>query len=223
MRHFPGAHSTVSRGLLASLILLLSSGCSVLGIRTVEEAPHRVIQQDGRFELRHYSELVVVQTSVSAGYDEAGEIAFDRLFGYISGENIERSKIAMTAPVMIEPRVESEGVKIAMTAPVLAQGSENDWQIAFVLPSSFTQETAPLPSNPLVELATIPPRLVAAVRFSGTLGEKSVREQEKELAAWIEGSALVHTSAPRSAGYDPPWTPPFLRRNEVLIDVEREG
>jgi hypothetical protein len=203
-------------------VLFFSTGCSVLGIRTVEEAGYSVLREDGRFELRQYDDLVVAQTSVNASFDKAGEIAFGRLFGYISGENVARSEISMTAPVLTEPQGESEGVKVAMTAPVLAEGTGNAWKIAFVLPSSFTMDTAPVPSNPLVELATIPSKTVAVVRFSGSLSERKSREAERELLTWMERSALTPASASRSAGYDPPWTPSFLRRNEVLIDVEEK-
>lgn len=223
MADLPKALSLLSRSILAILVLLISTGCSVLGIRTAEEAGYTVIREDGRFELRQYDELVVVETSVNAGFDEAGEIAFGRLFAYISGDNVARSKIPMTAPVVTEPEGRTEGVKVAMTAPVLAESAGDAWKVAFVLPSSFTPETAPLPSNPLVELAAIPSRTVAAIRFSGRLSEQKALELEQPLQAWIDQNGLTATSAPRSAGYDPPWTLPVLRRNELLIDVEADS
>ena len=126
---YAGAGVLLFKGILASLLLLTLTGCSVLGIRTTEEATHTVLQEDGRFELRKYDELLVVETSVTAGYDEAGEIAFGRLFGYSSGENADQSKIAMTAPVIAEPEGRAESVKIAMTAPVLAEEDENRWRV----------------------------------------------------------------------------------------------
>lgn len=215
--------SNLLQGSFAGLLLVTATGCSALGIRTVEEASHSVLRQDDSFEIRQYDQLVAVETSVEAAYDQASGVAFQRLFDYISGENRERSEIAMTAPVLVEPQSTAEGVEVAMTAPVLTEGSERSWRVAFVLPAKFTPATAPLPANPLVELSTIPPKLVAAIRFSGRLTETELREREQELRQWIDRSGFVPTSKARSAGYDPPWTPAPLRRNEVLIDVERKS
>lgn len=222
MKHFaaPSHHALPVAAL--TVALLISMGCSVFGSQSVEEAGYEVLRAEGPFELREYDELVLAVTLVSAPLEEAQRIAFGRLFDYISGDNVARSKIAMTAPVIAE-EVEAEGTKIAMTAPVLSEESADGWRVAFVLPASFTIETAPLPNEPLVSLVRVPSKTVAAIRYSGSRGEESFREHESELLGWIDDADLEPVSATRSAGYDPPWTLPPMRRNEVLIDVQPAG
>ena len=126
----------------------------------------------------------------------------------------------MTAPVLSEQQGSADGVEVAMTAPVLTEADGERWRVAFVLPSRFTPETAPLPTDPLVKLSTVPSKTVAVVRFSGLANEWRYRDYEAELLRWIERNELTPASEPRYAGYDPPWTLPFRRRNEVLIDLQ---
>jgi effector-binding domain-containing protein len=207
-------------GVLAVVTIVFPLGCSVFGIRTTEEAGYEVIRQDGSFELREYDELVIVETTVEKDFEEAGNIAFRRLFKYISGENAAKTEIAMTAPVVADPAQPPEGEKIAMTAPVLSEEQEGGWRYVFVLPASFSIDTAPAPTNPDVRLVSVPAKKVAALRYSGSWNEDAMRDNSRELQQWIEANGLKPVSAPRAAGYDPPWTIPFLRRNEILIDVE---
>lgn len=206
--------------ILGALGFVMVTGCSVFGIRTAEQATYKVLGEHGQFEIRAYDERVVVETDVNASFDEAGKIAFDRLFGYISGENVAQAKIAMTAPVMANERDRPEGKKIAMTSPVIGEKRDMDWRYIFVLPESYTLETAPIPSDPLVKLSVMPSKKVAVIRYSGSRGEKSIHQKSDELVYWIQSNGLEIESKPRSAGYDPPWTLPFLRRNEVMIDVK---
>lgn len=200
--------------------VVLLAGCSVFGIRTSEEVSYRVIEEYGQFEIREYDELVVVATDVSAPFDKAGNIAFKRLFGYISGDNVAQTKIAMTAPVMAKERNVPEGEKIAMTSPVIGEKQDMGWRYIFILPAGYTPENAPIPSDPMVKLSVMPSKKVAVLRYSGLRKEKSIRKKSDELVNWIQLRGLTIESKPRSAGYDPPWTLPFFRRNEVMIDVE---
>ena len=206
--------------LLALGSSLLSMGCSMVGIRTVEEAPYDVVSQEGPFEIREYHPLVIAETTVEADYDEAGNKAFRRLFGYISGKNETRASIAMTAPVLADPEQADGGESIAMTAPVLGEQQGGSWRYAFVLPADYTLETAPAPASPDVRLAQVPRRTVAVLRYSGSRDEAAMLEKSEALRDWIASKGIEPTSAPRSAGYDPPWTLPFLRRNEVMFDVD---
>jgi hypothetical protein len=144
----------------------------------------------------------------------------NRLFGYISGENISETKIAMTAPVLAKEGGAIEGEKIAMTSPVLGERQGTGWRYAFVLPQSYTLDNAPLPSNPEVKLAVIPGKKVAVIRYSGTWKEETIREKTGDLVDWIQLNGQEPISEPRFAGYDPPWTLPFLRRNEVMVDIK---
>lgn len=210
---------TLRRSLLAAAIILLQSGCSLVGIRSTAEPGYSVLQQDERFEVREYAEMVVAETVVDASFDDAGGIAFRRLFGYISGDNQAAADIAMTAPVMAVDDSAAEAVEIAMTAPVTGQATPAGWRFAFVLPESYTLATAPQPLNPAVRIEPVPARKVAELRYSGSWTEAGYAENVNRLQQWMQQNRLEADSLPRVAGYDPPWTLPFLRRNEVMIDI----
>jgi len=206
--------------LVALVLILLQTGCSLMGIRSTEEPDYSLLQQEDRFEVRDYETLVVAETLVDASFDNAGGIAFKRLFGYISGDNEAASSISMTAPVMALDENRSSGEKISMTAPVTGQQTELGWRFAFVLPTGYTLDTAPLPSNTSVKLKQIPARKVAVVRYTGSWNETAYEENLELLQQWMERNRLEAASLPRVAAYDPPWTLPFLRRNEALIDIQ---
>lgn len=206
--------------ILGLICLSFSSGCTLFGIRTAEEASYNVLAEFGQIEIREYAELVVVETDVDASYGEAGSIAFKKLFAYISGDNVSRTKIAMTAPVMSREGVAAGSEKVTMTSPVLGEKQGKGWRYSFVLPANFTLENVPVPSNPDVKLAVIPRKKVAVIRYSGSWKEQLMREKSEELMEWIRINDIERLSNPRSARYDPPWTLPFLRRNEIMIDVK---
>ena len=205
--------------LLILVSILFQSACSVLGIRSEEEAKFQVILVQGDFQLRLYSSYVVAETFIDSDFDKAGREAFGRLFDYISGDNIKRQKIAMTAPVMAAQDAENSGQKIAMTAPVITEKQAEGWRYYFVLPEEFTLASAPQPANPNVVLKQIPSKKVASIQFTGLRDEDIFNEKVSKLESWILENNLESVSLPSFAGYDPPWTLPFLRRNEVLIDV----
>jgi hypothetical protein len=205
---------------LMALIAVLQSGCSVFGIRSAEEAAYSVLQQQGDYELREYESLVVASTLVDSNFDEAGKQAFRRLFNYISGDNESARKIDMTAPVLATENRPADKEKIAMTAPVIREKVEQGWRFSFVLPASYTLATAPLPIDERVNLEQIPSRKVAAVQYSGRWNQARFDENTALLLQWIAEQQLESDSPPRVAGYDPPWTLPFLRRNEVLVDIK---
>ena len=206
----------------SALIVIFSSGCSVVGINTVDEAGYTIALKDDNFELRDYAPMVVVETTIDDDFESAGNKAFRRLFAYISGDNVANSEIAMTAPVIADPALKGAGKDIAMTAPVLQQHSEGGWRYAFVLPADFTLETAPRPLADTVKLAEVPAKKVAVIQYSGFWSEENMQNKTSELNDWISANKLLPLSKPRWAGYNPPWTLPFLRRNEVMIDV-RQG
>ncbi len=215
---------------LFGLFSITVSGCSVFGIRTTDEPDYEVTRSEGAFELRRYSSYVVAKTTVEKDYDGASSTAFRRLFRYISGANSGSRAIDMTAPVIREPRSGSgkEGKKIAMTAPVLMRESNleetsDGWEMAFVLPEEYTFETAPVPSSPDVRLENVPEKTVAVLRFSGSFNDERFAEKRAEMLELLKGKGYRAISEPRLAGYDPPWTIPPLRRNEILVDVEAPG
>jgi len=183
----------------------------------IEEPRFEVLEKDGGFELREYLPFVVAETRVDAGFEDAGSIAFQRLFRYISGNNIAQQKIAMTAPV-----TQSRGEKISMTAPVSQVADGNAYLVAFTLPSTYTLATAPQPLDPTVQIRAVPAQLIACWRYSGRWTESNYRDHEVLLRERINSRELIARGNPVLARYNPPFTPWFMRRNEVLIPVARQ-
>jgi len=181
----------------------------------VEEAEYRVLQKDGVFELREYAPTIVAETVVEGRFEEAGSRAFRKLFRYIDGNNVAQQEIAMTAPVSQGPASE----KIAMTSPVGQQASDDGWVVSFMMPSSYSMDTIPQPSDPAVRLRAVPAHRAAAIRYSGFWSEARYLEHLQELTAWIERQGLDTAGDPVWARYDPPFKPWFMRRNEILIPV----
>ena len=182
----------------------------------IEKAKYSVLEKDGRFELRQYEPSIVAETLVESDFNDAGNIAFRKLYNYISGENQKKESIAMTAPVNQQNLSE----KIAMTAPVGQERSGDKWVVSFLMPSKYTMETLPEPLDPAVKLREIPARKMAAVRYSGTWSRKRYEDHLARLRQFIEQHKWKATGEPVFARYDPPFQLPFFRRNEVLIPVE---
>jgi hypothetical protein len=206
--------SRATRAIGAFAGLLGVAACSVFGGAAAPEPDYSVVLAEPPFELRDYGELVVATTPMTDG----SGAAFGRLFDYISGENTGARDIAMTAPVL--DTESADGAKIAMTAPVL-QSREGARDMIFVLPEGMTPQTAPVPTDPRVSIATIPPRRVAVVRYSGVLNRRASTEEDR-LRDWLARKGLTPTGPAEIAGYNPPWTLPPFRRNEVLIPVESD-
>ena len=174
---------TISYIIILTLPVFFCS-CETVGI---EKAKYEVIEKEGKFELRQYKLQIVAETIVEAGFDEAGNIAFRRLFNYISGENRKKESIAMTAPV----NQESSSEKIAMTAPVNQQKSEGKYIVSFLMPSKYTMETLPEPLDPAVTLKEIPAYKVAAIRYSGTWSQKRYETKRASLEEFLKQKELV--------------------------------
>ncbi len=182
-----------------------------------EQQPFDVVRRCPGFDLRRYPEHIVAEVTVRSSFDSAGSIAFRALFGYITGQNVSRSKVAMTAPVVQSLAAE----KIAMTAPVVQRtDGDGEYVIAFVLPASMTAETAPEPTNPQVEIRTVEASLAAAKAYSGRWTQSSYDRHCAELQEAVRAEGLSPVGSPRFARFDPPFKPWFLRRNEVVVDVE---
>jgi len=202
--------------LLQMLASLYLAGCSMVGARTSEEAPFTLLTESDDIQIRQYKDLLVAETIIEADYANSGSIGFNRLAGYIFGKNISQDKIAMTTPVFRE----QDSEKIAMTAPVLQEQTGKKWLMSFVMPSGYTLSTLPKPVDPLVNIKQIPGKKVAVLKYSGSLNEQVIAEKANILTAWLKQNHYQILSKARSAAYDPPWTIPSLRRNEVHIDVE---
>ncbi len=201
------------------LLFPLLSGCSIFGINSVEEASYDVLMSEDNYEIRQYEPMVIAETSVEGDFTAAGNLAFRRLFGYISRDNISSSKIAMTAPVIANQTESDLGKNIEMTVPALQEREDQGWRYMFVLPADYSLETAPVPLDENVKLSTIPSKKVAVLSFSGLRDEQVINEKTHLLEQWIVANNLTPSSKSRWAGFNPPWTIPFLRRNEIMIDV----
>ena len=168
----------------------------------VEQAKYQVLKQINNVEIRRYATLVIARVN---GYGDGG---FNLLFNFITGNNRQKSKIAMTAPVVSE--------QIAMTAPVL---SESD-SIGFVMPEGFTIETTPEPLDDRVEIVEIPERVVAALRFSGRWSNSIFKKKSNKMLEELEKAGIKPVGQVFTMRYDGPFTPWFMRRNEVAVEVE---
>ena len=201
------------RTALTFCLMTALGACSAFGGKAAPEPAYEVVRADGEFEIRDYPALAIAATPMADGQ----RAAFGRLFGYISGENKGTTEIAMTAPVLQSAEA---GTGIAMTAPVLQSfGAVGEREMVFVLTDEYTAATAPEPADPNVRIAEIPPRRVAVYRFSGSFSDDAIADATETLQQWISDQSLSPVGLPESAGYNPPWTLPPFRRNEVLIPI----
>jgi hypothetical protein len=180
----------------------------------VEQPKHEVVESSGNIELRVYAPTIVAEVEVTGERREAIGKGFRMIADYIFGNNAAAKKVPMTAPV-----TQQGSEKIAMTAPVTQQGDGNIWRVRFIMPSSYTMGTLPKPRNSAVELKEIAAKRYAVIRFSGRADDDSLERRTKELNEWVSSKNLTSASDPVYAFYNPPWTLPFLRRNEVMIEV----
>lgn len=182
-----------------------------------EEAKYTVLIPDGMYEVRHYSPHIVAEVLVSSEFEDAGGEAFGKLFSYISGNNTVQEKIAMTAPVSQR----DGGEVISMTAPV-AQVREGDtWAVSFMMPSTYTLDSLPKPIDPDIAIRRIPQRYIASVEYSGFWSEKSYLKHHKGLHTWVSDNGFMAIDEPVWARYNAPYTPWFLRRNEILLPIQK--
>lgn len=180
-----------------------------------EEPPFSVLKSDGDFEIRQYPSVIAAQIEVDGKGEEAANKAFRILAGYIFGKNVSKSKIAMTVPVTEQMRSE----KIAMTVPVTTMPDNSSMIMHFYMPSKYKMEELPEPSDKRIKFLSIAARKYAVVRFSGFASESSMQSQTSLLRSYMQKNSLTGTGEPIRAFYNPPWTLPFMRRNEVWIQI----
>ncbi|NBT22563.1 MAG: heme-binding protein [Methylocystaceae bacterium] len=189
------------RCVLAALFILIA-GAQVKADSDVEHARYSVVSNAGDIEIRDYPAQIIAETTVSGERSSAISEGFRRLAGYIFGGN-------------------QPGEKIAMTAPVGQTSAGENWRVTFTMPASYSMKTLPKPTNQAVQLIELPPQRLAAIRFSGLVDEDDLAQNQAKLMRFLEQQKLKPIGAPRYAFYDPPWTLPFNRRNEVLIEIAR--
>ena len=191
--------------------------------RFSEEPVHETEERVGDLEVRRYAPVVVAETTLAgADWDEALSSGFRRLADYISGKNAARARIELTAPVHTVEKETSGGEKIAMTTPVAATEHAGGHTVAFTMPRGRTLESLPVPLDSRVQLRELPERRVAVLRFAGTYRWEPVRAKMRELLAKVDRAGWRAEGEAQFGGYDPPWTLPFLRRNEVWVELAPE-
>jgi hypothetical protein len=182
-----------------------------------ETPKYSVTQKHDEIEIRHYPATIQAEVVIDERqYQAAIEKGFDVLAGYIFGNNISKQKIEMTTPVQA-----SQSEKIAMTTPVTVTG-ESSFTVAFIMPSAYTLEKLPQPKDSRVHFRLIPPRSLAAIRFSGFFKQDTIQKNKQRLSQWLQEHGIETEGDFIVAGYNPPWVPGFLARNEVLIQIKTE-
>lgn len=213
---------------VAGLFVVIVGGACVGPLMSqVEQPDYRVTVADGAIEVRDYGAMVAAEAEVRGGRVDAIRDGFRRIAAYIFGANQPGAKIAMTAPVE-QQAASPAGRKIAMTAPVIQQasgqanlGSESaaPWTVRFIMPREWTLDTLPVPTDPRVRLVPVPARRMVVIRFSGTADDALIAARTAELERYARERGLPVVGTPILAFYDPPWTLPFLRRNEIMLEV----
>jgi SOUL heme-binding protein len=188
----------------------------------IEEPAYTVLQSDPPFELRAYAPMIIAEVEVEGDLDRAGSQGFRLIAGYIFGKNrtrqSESQSIAMTAPVVMNP----EGAQsISMTAPVSMSAVENTqrWKMHFVMPREYQLNDLPTPLDSRVVLKQVPAKRWAVLRYSGFNTERKTQQNGQRLRDWMTSQGLNAQGSVHLARYNPPWTLPFARRNEVMLEV----
>ena len=182
-------------------------------LAATEEPKYSVLLKEDAFELRQYAPQLVAETVVNGDMDAASSQGFRAIADFIFGNNkapgqSASAKIAMTAPVTVQPRANENTLREA-----------RDWRIQFVMPSQYTMETLPKPNNQAVQLREVPTQRFAVLRYSGLNSESKVEDKTNELLAWVKSKNWQMVGSPQLSRYDPPWTLPMWRRNEIKVEV----
>lgn len=191
-------------------------GWGIYSTRKAKSVPYDRLNTLHGLELRHYPQTILAETTA-----QNQRTAFRRLFRYISGTNRDNESISMTAPVETQ-----EGDSISMTSPVRSASAESDTEevrMSFYLPSEYESETAPQPTDSSVELVTEPPKSVAVDRFSWYAPGWRVTRRKRKLLSTLDSVGIEPLGEPYLLRYNDPWTPPFMRRNEVAVEVADQG
>jgi hypothetical protein len=194
---------------------ILEGAINAFGIRTGETPKYEIVVEDGELEIRRYSAFLVAKYFVAGSYPECTELAFQRLADFINGNNVDRSKLDPQ-----EAQARGGGEHMPMTTPILQWQAAGGWTMAFVLPRKYTFSTSPRPTDEGVELQQMPSQTMAVLRYTGGVDEERILRRFRELQGWVQSIGWRSISEPVAAQYDPPFTIPFLKRNEVLVRAE---
>ena len=211
------------------VVVVVGVACAGPLMSRVEQPDYRVAAADGAIEVRDYGAMIAAEAEVRGDRADAIQEGFRLIAAYIFGTNRPRARIAMTAPVEQQAAPPS-GQKIAMTAPVIQQASgqgagspaaNGPWTVRFIMPREWTLETLPTPTDERVQLVPMPARRMVVIRFAGAADDALIAARTAELARYAREQGLPVIGAPVLAFYNPPWTLPFMRRNEIMFEVAR--
>ncbi len=194
-------------------LLLLTLATMPLFSHAIEEPDYEVVRTFDNVELRRYAPYVVAEVVLDTSAEDAGNQAFPILAGYIFGKNKGEKKFAMTAPVTQT----AAPMRMDMTAPVTQAAVAGGMQVQFVLPKGVTLATAPEPIDPRVQLRVMPAATWAVIRYSGTWSQSNYLEHLGELKAALQAAGVATQGEPVLARYNAPFTPWFMRRNEIWL------
>jgi hypothetical protein len=201
---------------MKTLIAALLLAATAMTSHAIEEPDFQVVQRLDAVEIRQFAPDVGAEVTVSGPADSAGNRAFPLLAGYIFGKNKGERKMAMTAPVTQTPAP----VKMAMTAPVTQAPVAEGYLVQFVLPKGVTLEIAPEPLDSRVKIREVPAHRVAAITFSGFWSQDNYQRHLGQLTSGLTAAGLRWKGEPVYSRYDAPWTPWFMRRNEIWLALE---
>lgn len=209
----------INIGIALVVVIALWSAWGFFGSR-VEQADYTVVSKTSDYEIREYPAHIVAQATVQGTYGDSMNSGFSIVAGYIFGGNTKKESIAMTAPVVAQ-KGEGEKVseKIAMTAPVMATTEGDVQTISFGMPRSYTLETLPTPNDSRVNIVTIPTKRYAVMQFSWYRSDARIKRIQEELRAALARDGVVAEGVTAYAGYNAPGTPPWMLRNEVLVEI----
>lgn len=182
----------------------------------VEQPKYTIEYKERNIQIRLYEPVIVAEVSVEGNREEAIGMGFRILADYIFGNNTSKQKIAMTSPVK-----EQKSEKIAMTSPVTQQMENNLWNIQFVMPSEYSVNSLPIPNNKNIKIKKIDSSNFVVIKFNGKNEKKNISKHEHKLMEFIKKKKLLSKGAPVYAFYNPPWTLPVLRRNEIMIEINK--
>lgn len=197
---------------LVGIIILAALAGNIMS--NVEQPNYKVVTSEENIEIRDYPPMILAEVEVSGERKQAISEGFKILADFIFGNNTSNKKMEMTATV-----TNKLSEKMAMTAPVLQEQHMDKWKVRFVMPKKYSFETLPKPNSKDVILISLPARRFAVIRFSGLANDETIKQHRDELEAYIVAEKLKPIGQPILAFYNPPWTIPFLRRNEVMIEV----
>lgn len=206
--------------ILGMICLVCSVGLVMIGpmMSNVERPKYEVIYSINTIELRKYAPMIIAEVEVEGERKKAINDGFRLLADYIFGNNTVQQEIAMTAPVQ-----QQASLKIAMTAPVQQQKGNGRWKVSFVMPSQYSIDSLPKPNNERVTLKQIPEKLFIVIIFSGLNSTENIANHELKLMQYLEEQHIEAIGSPKYAFYNPPWTLPFMRRNEIMMEIKNNS